>query len=148
MWTKSRSLALSRVIIVIFLLLLAAGSAGLPWLLRWYIGYAGKDAMDYMPVMAILWACALPAFIALIHLGKMLKNIAADQVFVKENIRALRVISWCSFAVAAVFICFFFYYILGLIIAILAAFIGLILRVVKNVFEQAVEMKEENDLTV
>ncbi|MDR0469372.1 MAG: DUF2975 domain-containing protein [Peptococcaceae bacterium] len=148
MWTKSRSLALSRIMVGLFLLLLAAGSAGLPWLLRWYIGYAGKSTMDYMPVMAILWVCALPAFVALIHLGKMLKNIASDQVFVRENIKALRVISWCSFAVAVVFICFFFYYILGLIIAILAAFIGLILRVVKNVFEQALEIKEENDLTV
>jgi len=34
------------------------------------------------------------------------------------------------------------------LLAILAAFMGLILRVLKNVFEQAIEIKEENDLTI
>lgn len=139
---------LSRIMIAVFLALLGAGALGLPWLLRWYIGYAGKSALVLLPVMASLWACALPAFAALIMLGKMLKNIAFERVFVRENVRALRVISWCCFAVSAVFIVFFFYYILGIILAILAAFAGLVLRVVKNVFEQAVKLKEENDLTV
>lgn len=148
MWTKPRSLMLSRIMTVIFLLLLAAGAAGLPWLLRWYIGYSAKSQLILTPVMVSLWACALPAFVALICLGKMLKNIAHDRVFVRENVRALRLISWCCFAVSLVFLSFFFYYILGLILAILAAFAGLVLRVVKNVFEQAVAIKEENDLTV
>jgi hypothetical protein len=147
MWTKSKSLLLSRIMIAIFLAVLSAGSAGLPWLLRWYAGYSGKD-MDLIPVMASLWACAVPAFVALIHLGNMLRGIAGGQVFTHENVRALRVISWCCFSVASVFAVFLFYYMLGLILAILAAFMGLILRVVKNVFEQAVEIKEENDLTV
>ncbi|MCL2120733.1 MAG: DUF2975 domain-containing protein [Clostridiales bacterium] len=148
MWTKPRSLLLSRVFVVLFLLALAAGSLGLPWLLRWYAGYAGRGAMDLMPVMLSLWACAIPAFIALLHLGRMLKHIAEGRVFINENVKALRVISWCCFIVALVFSVFFFYYVLGLILAILAAFAGLILRVVKNVFEQAVAIKEENDLTV
>ena len=77
-----------------------------------------------------------------------MKRIAAGEVFVEENVKALRAISWCCFLVAIVFFAFFFYYILGLILAILAAFAGLVLRVVKNVFAQAVEIKEENDLTV
>ena len=148
MWTQFRSLTLSRIMIVIFLLLLAGGCLGLPWLLRWYIGYTVKNAMILLPVMISLWACALPAFVALIQLGKMLNNIARGQVFARENVKALRVISWCCIAVAVIFACFFFYYVLGLILAILAAFAGLVLRVVKNVFEQAVAIKEENDLTV
>ena len=147
-WTKSRSLTLSRIMVALFLLMLAAGCPGLPWLLRWYIGYTAKSGLAQVPVLASLWACAAPAFIALVQLGKMLNNIARDKVFVRDNIRALRLISWCCFAVAAVFVCFFFAYVLGLILAILAAFAGLVLRVVKNVFEQAVELKEENDLTV
>ena len=148
MWNKTNSLTLSRIMIVIFLILLAAGSLGLPWLLRWYIGYAGKSTLILLPVMISLWACALPAFAALIQLGKMLKNIALERVFIQDNVSALRMISWCCFAVSLVFIVFFFYYILGLILAILAAFAGLVLRVVKNVFEQAVNIKAENDLTV
>ena len=148
MWTKPRSLMLSRIMTVIFLLMLPAGSIALPWLLRWYIGYSGKNVMILLPVMVSLWACALPAFVALVHLEKMLRNIALDRVFVQDNVRALRVISWCSFIVSLAFLIFFFYYVLGLMLAILAAFMGLVLRVVKNVFEQAVLIKEENDLTV
>ena len=148
MWTTSRSLVLSRIMITVFLALLAVGSLGLPWLLRWYVGYAGKAMTILLPVMISLWACAVPAFIALIQLAKMLKNIALDRVFVPQNVAALRVISWCCFAVSLVFLCFFFYYVLGIILAILAAFAGLVLRVVKNVFTQAVEIKAENDLTV
>ncbi|MEL7622724.1 MAG: DUF2975 domain-containing protein [Clostridiales bacterium] len=148
MWTKSRSLALSRIMILMFLVLLIAGSLALPALLKWYVGYSGKSAAIMLPALISLWACTLPAFIALFYLGRMLKNISCEQVFIGENVRALRIISWCCFAVALVFLCFFFYYVLGLIIAILAAFMGLILRIVKNVFQQAVEIKEENDLTV
>ena len=35
-----------------------------------------------------------------------------------------------------------------LLVAAAAAFVGLILRVVKNVFEQAVTLKDENDFTI
>jgi hypothetical protein len=35
-----------------------------------------------------------------------------------------------------------------MLIFIAAAFIGLIIRVIKNVFEQAMELKAENDLTI
>ncbi|MCL1849049.1 MAG: DUF2975 domain-containing protein [Clostridiales bacterium] len=148
MWTKSKSLFLSRIMIAFFLVALVAGSVGLRWILGWYFGFTGKSFASMLPLMATLWACAAPAFLALLHLGGMLKRIAAGEVFVEENVKALRAISWCCFLVAIVFFAFFFYYILGLILAILAAFAGLVLRVVKNVFAQAVEIKEENDLTV
>lgn len=41
-----------------------------------------------------------------------------------------------------------YYYILGAILAVLAAFAGLIVRVVKNAFNKAVDLQQENDLTV
>ena len=34
------------------------------------------------------------------------------------------------------------------VVVIAAAFFGLILRVIKNVFEQAIVIKEENDFTI
>ena len=148
MWKKPHSLMLSRIIVLLFLVFLAAGSLGLPWLLRWYIGFSHKNAAILTPIMISLWACAVPAFAALYFLAKMLRNISADRVFVQDNVRALRAISWCCFAVALVFFFYFFYYVLGIILTILAAFMGLILRVLKNVFERAIAIKEENDLTV
>ncbi|MPM58796.1 hypothetical protein SDC9_105629 [bioreactor metagenome] len=41
-----------------------------------------------------------------------------------------------------------YYYLLFYFVAIVAAFIGLILRVVKNVIDQAITIKAENDFTI
>ena len=147
-WSTTRSLLLSRTMVNLFLLILLVASLTLPFILREYAHYAGNMSVLRLPVMASLWACAVPAFFALYQLRRMLWHISMDRVFIPENIRSLRIISWCCFLVACIFLLFCFYYILGLILAILAAFMGLILRVVKNVFAQALAIKEENDLTV
>ena len=61
---------------------------------------------------------------------------------------SLRRCSWCCMVVAAICLVFtaaLFYF---LLVAAAAAFMGLILRVIKNVFQQAMELKEENDYTI
>ena len=52
------------------------------------------------------------------------------------------------FAVAAVCLASSLYYQLFLLVAACAAFMGLLLRVIKNVFVRARELKEENDFTI
>ena len=54
----------------------------------------------------------------------------------------------CCFAASLIFIYFGFIRYFALFIVVAAAFFGLILRVVKNVFEQAIEIREENDFTI
>ena len=62
--------------------------------------------------------------------------------------RYIRTISWCCFGVAALAAgCTYYYHILALVAAF-GAFTGLILRVVKNVFSEAVRIKSENDFTI
>ena len=41
-----------------------------------------------------------------------------------------------------------FYYFPFFIVFIVMAFIGLILRIIKNIFEKAIIIKEENELTI
>ena len=65
-----------------------------------------------------------------------------------SNVKLLRILSYCCFSVTLIFIYFSIYTPVSLAIALAAAFMGLILRVLKNVFSQAVELREENDLTV
>jgi hypothetical protein len=133
---------------IVFLALLIAGTLGMPAILRWYIGYSGKDGDIYPRLLYTLWSSAIPAFAALICLGRLLRNIAGGRVFVDQNVKLLRFLSWCCFAAAGIFLVMSFYYVTGLLVVISAAFMGLILRVVKNVIAQAVELKQENDLTV
>lgn len=81
----------------------------------------------------------------LFSLDRLLANIRKKDVFINRNVKHLRVISWCSFAVSVILFISGVYYLLFLLIAVAAAFFGLILRVVKNVIEQAVAIKNEND---
>lgn len=66
----------------------------------------------------------------------------------RENVSILRLLSWCC--IAAGLVCLFsaLYYMPFLIVSAAAAFVGLILRVVKNVFAEAVRLKDENDYTI
>lgn len=148
MWTSSRSLKLSRLLTVLFLVLLCAGLVFSLPLLRWYADYSGKPEEIIMPLLAMLVACALPAFVALGSLYRLLGNISRELVFEPCNVALLRRLSWCCMAVAMILLVSGFRYTLLLLVAVLAAFVGLILRVIKNVFVQAIELKLENDLTV
>ena len=96
------------------------------------------------------YPCAVLGYAALYNLIRMLYSIHDNQVFIQPNVARLRRISWCCFGVAAVTV--------GvsvlrynpfttpfLLVAVAAAFVGLMLRVVKNVMERAVEIREENE---
>ena len=79
---------------------------------------------------------------------KLLFNIKKDKIFIAANTKYLRRISWCCFAVAFITLVGGIFYIPFSCIAIAAAFVGLMLRVVKNVMQNAVEIKTENELTI
>jgi hypothetical protein len=85
---------------------------------------------------------------ALVCLHILLSNIKKEKVFIAGNVKLLRTISWCCFAAAFVMVFAAKYYLLLGLTAVAIAFIGLILRVVKNVIEEAVRIKTENDLTI
>ena len=84
----------------------------------------------------------------MVSLDMLLANIRKGQPFISRNVTLLRIISYCCFAVSVLFIYFSFLKPFGFAIVFAAAFFGVILRVVKNCFEQAVALREENDLTV
>jgi hypothetical protein len=98
--------------------------------------------------MAILYFCCIPAMTALICLHILLQNIKNEKVFILKNVKLLRAISWCCFATAFIMVFAMYYYFLFGLMAVAVAFIGLILRVVKNVIEEAVHIKTENDFTI
>lgn len=95
-----------------------------------------------------VYACCVPALYALYCLDRLLANIKKKEIFIEKNVKFLRRISWCCFAVSALILIAALSSFLLFIGAIAAAFMGLILRVVKNVIEQAMILKDENDLTI
>lgn len=148
MWNALKSVRLSSIctkLVMVFVVLMGAGA---PNLIRNYMTYTGKNPALTTPLLITVYACCVPALIALFCLNRMLSNIKKEMVFIDNNVTNLRAISWCCFVVAGILLVSGFYYLLFVIVAVAAAFFGLILRVVKNVIEQAVILKRENELTI
>ncbi len=148
MWNPGKSVLVSSVCTKIVIILVIGFVFATPSLVKNYVLYTMKDPDIIKPLIATIYACAVPGLAALISLDRLLANIKAKNVFVQKNVKYLRIISWCSFAVSAILFISGFYYLLFLLIAVAAAFFGLILRVVKNVIEHAVSIKNENDFTI
>ena len=81
-------------------------------------------------------------------MDKLLRNMRQGKVFEDDNVRLLKNISICCFVVSVISLSLCTrIYSLG-IVALMTAFMGLIVRIVKNVFSSAIAMRSELDLTV
>ena len=101
-------------------------------------------------LLGLGYCSAALALWMLYNLYMFLARIEKEEVFTPANVLALRRISWCCTWAAA--LCLPVGAVLGLpfifAIGVAAAFMALIVRVIKNAFAQAVKMKDELDYTV
>lgn len=148
MWNKSKSILLSIFCTRLFMLLVVAVVCFASPIIHWYFSRTPNMEEVYPTFQAIVYVCAVPAMLLLVLLDRLLRNIRRQVVFVKQNITLLRAISWSCIAVGLATCAAGFFYVSFFLVAIAAAFCGLIVRVVKNVFEQAMELKAENDYTI
>lgn len=155
MWNRKRSVTLSIVVCFIFVGILTAALFLGPWFVKtWFTVYRGwAENGEALQNMSTLFAwcfypCALFAYITLYSLIKLLFNIKKDKIFINQNVKYLRCISWCCFAVAFITLIGGVFYVPFLFVATAAAFMGLMLRIIKNVMQNAVEINQENELTI
>lgn len=150
-WTKNKSLALSSVLNKVMMSAVLAAAGGAPWILRHYdnakVIDLGLESV-YIPMLIAFYLAVAAAVPALAALDRLLSNIKRGIIFYYGNVRILRFIPYCCFAEGAVFLFFGFYRPLSFTVSGAAFFFGLIMRVLKNVFEEAVVLKEENDYTI
>lgn len=153
MWNKSKSLKLSKICIYVFALTGVLICIFLPQWLKYVVESSRSSELftaniRLLILLIIGYPLAAVCFKALYELHGLLLSVEKGEVFVKENVTRLRVLSWlCITASIMCFIATLFYYQLALLFC-LGAFMGLVLRVLKNVFASAVEIKEENDYTI
>ena len=89
--------------------------------------------------------------IMLIGLGMLfalLILVQKGKVFTPAAVMLIRYISWCLILMGVILISMVFFFTLAPFVGVAIMFLGLTIRVVKNVIEEAVFLKEENDLTV
>lgn len=147
-WSTNKSLLLSRICVAIFALLLAALDIGAHWAVGWYIGLRGMAGQQGAGMTATIYLCSVFGWLLLWQMWRLLGNIRRGEVFIPGNVRCLRLVSWCCVAAGAICLVSTLFYIPFAAITIAAGFMALIVRIVKNVFEQAIRMKDELDYTI
>ncbi len=151
LWNKDKSIILSSVIIKCVYAAIAVCCAAAPFLVKMYderVSLPMWGVSVFVPLIVTLYLAVPPALTAMVCLDLLLRNIQKGEPFINKNVKYLRIISYCCFAEAVVFIYFAVLRPFAFAIVFAAAFMGVILRVVKNCFEQAVAIREENDFTI
>lgn len=150
MKNKDRSLLFSKILVKICYAAVLACCVFAPALVRYYNEKTVHLHSDNVtaPLLITLYCCVPFAVCVLVCLDILLKNIGNGKPFISKNVTLLRIISYCCFGVSLTFIYFAILRPFAFAIVFVAAFFGLILRVVKNCFKKAVEIREENDATI
>lgn len=149
MYNKYKSNVISIIATFIFAALIIAACFLLPFFVKIYLENARQTVAGIKPALYIcLYSSALPSLLISYLLLRLLFNIRKNVVFDRKNVKYVRYISWCCFAVCAAFFALGFFIPFSFVISFAAAFIGLVVRVAKNLLNEAVDIKEENDLTV
>lgn len=101
-WSTNKSILLSRICVAIFALLLAALDFGAYWLVTWYIHLRGMAWQSGAGMIVTLYLCSIFGWVLLWQMWTLLNNIRRSEVFIPENIRCLRIVSWCCVAAGAI----------------------------------------------
>ena len=148
MTKEKRSIAITSVLIKIAIVLCAAALFLMPYAAKMYEQISFQRDNVTVPLLITFYVCAAFGFVILFVLNKLIKNIGSEKVFIDENVKLLKILSYCCFSIAVVTLIFARFRILVFVITFAAAFIGLILRVIKNCFTEAIRLREENDFTI
>ena len=146
---KDSGILFSRVLVWVFgVLILILDWAVWPisrWVTRFIVDMQFRDTVL---LIICLYVCNVPGFMLLWCMDKLLRNLRQGKVFDSDNVELLKNISICCFVVSIISLslCTRIYF-LG-IVALMTAFMGLIVRIIKNVFSSAIAMRSELDLTV
>ena len=129
-------------------LVLAAFVVLLPILLRWYACFRPLTDSARYAILLAFYPCAIAAALALFRMDRLLEAILHGQIFTHKNVSHIRTIRWCCAAISLVCLpATFFYMPLGFMVVIMA-FLSLVITVLVRVMTAAVEIREENDLTI
>jgi len=120
----------------------------MPGLLRWYQTLRSLGSYGAAAIIIGFYCCAPIVLYALRCIDRLVRNLLKGAVFILENVRLIRRIRWCCAGVSLVCLPAAFFYPPLIFLAVIMAFLALVVSVVKNVMAAAVEIREENDLTV
>ena len=146
-WSKDKSILLTQAFLILFCAALLALDIFMFPVTQWYFGRI-ISGTKYQVTVTILYVCSMIGYVFLFCMWKLTSNIRKSEVFTDVNVRYLRIISWLCILVSLVCFAGGFFLRAFFLVSAAAAFMSLIVRVVKNAFQQAIAMKDELDLTI
>lgn len=146
---KKHSIRLSLAIIGLFWAGAAVLAVGAPYFFMHIYPrlYARPDFVPTVLLVCVYLAWPVGA-VTLVRLTKLLKNIEKERIFDPVNTRHLSAISICCFLAAALSCVVGVFHYALFVFGLMAFLGGIVLRVVMQVFDKAIAIKEENDMTV
>lgn len=147
-WDKDKSITLSMVCVVFFAVCLLAVDIFAWYIAGWFTANRfGREELGIL-LMASIYSGSVFGWVCLWSMWRLIAGIRRGQIFVDENVKHMRVISWCCVWAAVISFASGFYYLPFFFVAAAAGFMAVIVRIVKNAFQQAIAMKTELDLTI
>ena len=122
----------------------------LPALLKWYAGLLGymPNERDLTALVVAFWCCAVVILFALWHMENLMHNILRQQIFVRENVKLVRRVQHSCAIVAVICLVATVFALPAILFTAIMGFLCLVVSVVASVLDAAVELREENDLTI
>ena len=134
----------SRVIALAVTILIFA----FPRLLGWYQGIRPLGLHGAAAVFFGFYLCVPVVLYALWCIERIVRNLLKKEVFVQANVRYVRRIRWCCAGVSLICLPAACFYQPLIFMVVIMAFLALTVSLVKNILAAAVELREENDLTI
>lgn len=119
-----------------------------PMLLDWYSSLRPLIATAQMALMVAFYICALITLLALWNVECLLRSILKEQIFIEKNVRNIGAVRWCCAAISLVCAPAAVFYPPLIFMVAIMAFLALVITVLVRVMTAAVELREENDLTI
>ena len=148
MLSNSKSIKLSSILLKAAFVAVIASAFFVPTIVEWYYPGFGKSSLEFLLMVTGMYLLLVCGALVVIKLHSLLKNIDNGEVFVQSNVTNLKVISYLCFAAAAAFAVMGVVRPFSLVMTAAAAFLGLIIRIVRYVIAKAVELREENDKVI
>ena len=155
MWTNKQSVNLSIYVCVFLLILLLFLMLFASDVFEIYLtAYRGFNVVGeaLKNIKSTFCYCFYPssvfAGIILVSLLKLLFNIKNDKIFITQNVKLLKAVYLSCFIIGVITFVGAFYYMPFIFVSAAGGFTGMLLRVLKNVMSSAVEINDENELTI
>ena len=119
-----------------------------PKLLAWYQGFRPLGLHGAAAVTFGFYLCVPVVLYALWCVDRIVTNLLKKEVFVTANVRFVRRIRWCCAGVSLICAPAACFYQPLIFMVVIMAFLALVVSLVKNILAAAIELREENDLTI